>query len=390
MEKNILYLSNMCSRKEYSNIFKKDIGKSVSWQGVKFNRLFAEGLVANDCRVEVLSSRPINRNISKSIVYKSKKDEENGVCFNYLNFINFRFLRPISLYLNAKSFIKKWVRENNDLIVCDILNFTLLKAAIKSKRNAKLVGIITDLPEILEGKQTAKIRAWNKMIGSCDYFVVLAEPMIEKLGIKGKPYVVIEGFCDKTMEAFDNRLEDKDKNNVIMYSGSIHKKYGISNLVESFLKLNVKSSELHIYGDGDWRDSLQCLCKTHKNIKYFGVKDNLDVVKAQTKAMLLVNPRPIDEAYVKYSFPSKNMEYLASGTPMLTTKLPSMPTEYYRHCFVVDNNDIDTLKLKLEQILKMKKENLHLFGIKAKNWALKNKNNISMTKKILDMVNTNE
>ncbi len=380
----------MCSRKEYSNIFKKDIGKSVSWQSVKFNRLFAEGLVANDCRVEVLSSRPINRNISKTFVYKSKKDEENGVRFNYLSFINFKFLRPLSLYLNAKRFIKKWVRDNNDLIVCDILNFTLLKTAIKCRKNAKLVGIITDLPEILEGKQSAKVKTWNKMIRACDYFVVLAEPMIEKLGIKDKPYVVIEGFCDKMMESSDNRLEDKDKNNVIMYSGSIHKKYGISNLVDAFLALNVKNSELHIYGDGDWKENLQRLCKTHNNIKYFGVKDNLDVVKAQTKAILLVNPRPIDEEYVKYSFPSKNMEYLASGTPMLTTKLPSMPSEYNKHCFVVDNNDVDTLKIKLEEILKMGKENLHLFGIKAKNWALKNKNNISMTKKILDMVNTNE
>lgn len=390
MENNILYLSNMCSRKEYANIFQKDMGKSVSWQGIKFNRLLAEGLVGNSCGVDVLSSRPINRNISKSLVFKFKKDEENGVQFNYLNFINFKILRPITLYLNAKRFIKKWAKNNDGFVLCDVLNFSLLKAVTKCKKHIKLVGIITDLPEILEGKVNAKIKNWNKMISMCDFFVVLAEPMIEKLGIRNKPYVVLEGFCDKSMESFDNDLANKDRKKVIMYSGSIHKKYGISNLVDAFLELNKNDTELHIYGDGDWRENLQNLCDEHKNIKYFGVRDNAEVVKAQIKATLLVNPRPIDEEYVKYSFPSKNMEYLASGTPMLTTKLPSMPKEYYKHCFVVDNNDINTLKLKLEEILKIDKEKLHSFGVQAKNWALKNKNNVSMTKEILKMVDKNE
>ena len=36
------------------------------------------------------------------------------------------------------------------------------------------------------------------------------------------------------------------------------------------------------------------------------------IVKEEKKSTLLVNPRFTNEEYTKYSFPSKNMEYMAS------------------------------------------------------------------------------
>lgn len=392
MANKFLYLSNVCSKKEYDNIFNGNTKKSIAWQSMKFNRLFAEGLQKNGCSVDVLSSRPINRVISKELFYKQKNDCENGVNFNYLGFINFKILRQISLYFNASKSISRWQKTNKDgTIVCDILNYSLLKSAIRKKKKNKVIGIITDLPEILEGRLSFKIRQWNKLIKKCDGFVVLAKPMVDRLQLTKKPCVVIEGFCDIDMLDTLNKLECKYEKRVVLYSGCIHKKYGIKNLVDAFSMLNQEDIELHIYGSGDWQEGLEECCKSNKKIKYFGVKSNEEVVNAQMKSTLLVNPRPVDEEYVKYSFPSKNMEYIASGTPMLTTNLPSMPIEYKEHCFVVENNDIDLLKNKMEEILKIDKVQLYKFGCDAKKWALENKNNKVMAKKFLEeLLETNE
>jgi glycosyltransferase involved in cell wall biosynthesis len=88
-------------------------------------------------------------------------------------------------------------------------------------------------------------------------------------------------------------------------------------LVHAFIDANVGNSELHLYGDGDFADELEEIARNNERIKYFGVKPNDYVVAEQLKVILLVNPRPTNEEYTRYSFPSKNMEYMVSGTPVL-------------------------------------------------------------------------
>ena len=45
-------------------------------------------------------------------------------------------------------------------------------------------------------------------------------------------------------------------------------------------------------------------------------------------ADLLVSPRLPDDFTTRYTFPSKVLEYITSGTPVLSNKLPGIPVEY--------------------------------------------------------------
>ena len=53
---------------------------------------------------------------------------------------------------------------------------------------------------------------------------------------------------------------------------------------------------------------------------------------------VLVNPRPNNEEYTKYSFPSKDIEYLSSGKPTVAFLLDGMPKCYQDFLYVVDPN----------------------------------------------------
>jgi len=46
-----------------------------------------------------------------------------------------------------------------------------------------------------------------------------------------------------------------------------------------------------------------------------------------TTSHLLLHPRPVNSPVTLYSFPSKLIEYLASGTPVLSTRLKSIPID---------------------------------------------------------------
>ena len=131
---------------------------------------------------------------------------------------------------------------------------------------------------------------------------------------------------------------------------------------------------------------LEEIIKEHSNIKYLGVVPNSEVVNAELKATLLINPRPTGEDYTKYSFPSKNMEYMASGTPVLTTRLPGMPLDHVEYVYLIEEETAVGIASMLSEILTQSEEELFEKGKEAKRFILEKKNNVSQAKKLLDML----
>ena len=211
--------------------------------------------------------------------------------------------------------------------------------------------------------------------------------MNQVINLKQKPYLVIEGQVDLAMEMQKNDLAEKRFPRICMYAGGIQRIYGVPELVEAFIKVDIPDAELHIYGDGDYANELTNICLTHNKVKYFGTRLNSEIVKAEIEASLLINPRPTHELYTKYSFPSKNMEYMASGTPVLTTRLPGMPKEYEEFVYLINDETIDGIGEALVSVLSDSREVLHQKGRGAKAFVMRTKNNMIQAKKIIDMVN---
>jgi glycosyltransferase involved in cell wall biosynthesis len=139
-----------------------------------------------------------------------------------------------------------------------------------------------------------------------------------------------------------------------------------------------------LYGVGDFEDELKSICRLWKNVKYFGSLPNDYIVKEQIKSTLLTNPRPTHDEYTKYSFPSKIMEYMASGTPTLTTRLPGIPSEYYEHMYLIEDESTIGITKCLKALLLKDTSELHLKGSRAKQFVLTFKNNLLQAKKIIN------
>jgi len=89
---------------------------------------------------------------------------------------------------------------------------------------------------------------------------------------------------------------------------------------------------------------------------------------------------------VKYSFPSKTMEYMASGTPVLTTVLPGMPKEYHPYVFLLEDETADGIADMLTKVLAHSDEELFQKGNEARTFVLEQKNNVIQARKILEML----
>ena len=150
---------------------------------------------------------------------------------------------------------------------------------------------------------------------------------------------------------------------------------------------NLPNAQLHIYGPGDYVKELQQIAAEDSRVFYGGMLLNTEIVDKEQEATLLVNPRPTHEEFVKYSFPSKTMEYMASGTPVLTTVLPGMPREYHPYVYLMWEETPEGAAKMLTQVLSQSDEDLFRKGMEARSFILDKKNNVIQAKKILDMLN---
>ena len=398
----ILYCSTLCSGKMLEYLFSTSLKKPLlSIQ--KFHRLFVEGLVINASDVTILSSVPISRKNHRKIWWFGNTERQKNLKYIYLPFINFPFIRQF--FIAVLSFIRTllWClnsERGKSIIICDVLNVSISMASLVAAKicRFKTCAIVTDVPGLISQKRRSadinsmeniSMRFNSKFIHSYDFYIILTEQMNEVINIYNKPYIVMEGLVDYKMAETENLLSKKSEVRILIYSGGIYEKYGIKNLIEAFIKLEGQDLRLHLYGSGEMETDMPYYINLDPRIEYYGVVPNEVVVKKQIEATLLINPRPSNQEFTRYSFPSKNMEYMVSGTPILTTHLPGMPGEYLDYVYVFKDETVNGMHSELKSLLSRSGSELHDFGCKAKQFVLDKKNNIVQAQRLIKMLNEN-
>ena len=372
----IIYVSSVMSRKKNTEIMNS--AKKKPLQSIqKYNRLLCEGLVESGADVKTISAIPMSKDISDKKIWICKKEQEKGVTFSYLPFINMKIFRQLSLFFSIVIFLIKEIysREKPDYVICDILNTTISSVSLVLCKltGTKVIGLVTDLPsEIGEGSVSNKLNQYFE--NKYDGYILLTKQMNEVLNSKNRPWLVIEGICEK-----HPKFNGKKKDNICVYTGGLYEKYGIKMLIDAFVELN-GNLELHLYGDGDLVEYINKL--NNDRIKYYGVIENDQIVRIQQEANLLINPRPSVDQYTMYSFPSKNMEYMASGTPVLTTNLPGIPNEYNQYTYILQDESEKGILGKLKQIFSTPINELVDFGNRAQEFVTKEKDKSTQGKKL--------
>ena len=380
----IVYAVTTCSDRVYRQLF-SDVKVKPAFQSQKYHRLLIEGLAAHT-QVDVIANAPVNRsNLTKSFV-RLPAETEGGARYHYIPAIR----NPVAklLFVAAGTFFKTLFSAGKDsVVVVDCLNrttafFALLAAKLRGRRCA---GIITDLPDMLGGGSFSKKMA-NFVIRHCTDYVLLTEAMNDYIRNPGKPYVILEGHSDISMKEKQPSMDKKQPVRTVFYAGGVSRQYGLADLAEGFLRSDLPNTRLEIYGPGDYVKELQSIAEKDARVFYGGMLLNTEIVAKEQEATLLVNPRPTHEEFVKYSFPSKTMEYMASGTPVLTTLLPGMPKEYYPYVYFIDEESADGIAAALKAVLEHTDEALFRKGQEARDFVLDGRNNVVQAKKLLQML----
>ena len=380
----IVYSVTTCSDRVYRQLF-SEVKTKPAFQAQKYHRLLIEGLAAHT-QVDVIANAPVNRSNLDKAFLRLPEETEGGARYHYIPAIRNPIVKL--LFVAAGTFFKTLMAAGKDsAVVVDCLNrttafFALLAAKLRGRR---CVGIITDLPDMLGGGSFSRKMA-NFVIRHCTDYVLLTEAMNDYIRNPGKPYVILEGHADISMKKKLPSMDKKQPVRTVFYAGGVSRQYGLADLAEGFLQADLPNTRLEIYGPGDYVKELQSIAEKDPRVFYGGMLLNAEIVAKEQGATLLVNPRPTHEEFVKYSFPSKTMEYMASGTPVLTTRLPGMPKEYYPYVYFIEEESADGIAAALKAVLEHTDEELFRKGQEARDFVLNGRNNVVQAKKLLQML----
>ena len=394
----IIYLSPLISKTVLDYIFRTSNSKpSLAVQ--KFHYLITRGLSEQEveCQIEALSLISIERSSHKKRFWLIPSERDNNIHYHYIPMLNLPILKSISILINSffqLSLLLLSNRRQELVIICDVLYLPLSIAIFISSYIFKVrkIAILTDVPGIMRAfynrtKLTNKIynKLFNFTLSKFDSYVFLTHEMNKMINKDNKPYTIMEGLVDSSMVKYNHILNKKNSDRIILYAGGLFEEYGIKKLIESFRLLDGENLRLHIYGSGLMVKDMFYYASLDPRIVYQGIFPNEVIVGKEMEATLLVNPRPSNAEFTKFSFPSKNLEYMVSGTPLVTTPLPGMPKEYYKYVYLFDDETVQGFAATLKRLTSLCDQELFEMGTIAREFVLKNKNNIIQGKKILDL-----
>lgn len=394
----ILLLGSLISSEQMEQL-NSNSKEKASVAPVNYETMLAKGLVENGAEVEALSVPAVAaypHSIYKRF-YSKQEIIENKIKVQWVPFINIQGLKQYSIKRSVEKRLKQWLIENQSVKDKTVLMYSIYPPytepaiSLCEKYGCHLCAVIADLPEYMYSWKNLKgIRGWyskrlsKKMLslqGKCDSYVLFTEPMAEKMEIKDKPYMVSEGFCDAGI--FDDIPKQKKyEKKTVVYGGNLSRLYGIRNLVKGFMQTDL-DAELHLYGVGGESEFIKESAKKDGRIKYFGRVDRKTLLVALKRAHLLVVNKPTEDDYSNYSFSSKILEYMASGTPLLTTKVGGMPEEYQKYVFFIEDETVEGISKAITEALSNSEEALCEQGLKAMQFVNNEKNYVRMTEAIL-------
>ena len=379
--KKIIYISDGISNKKY-NAFSISTHSFPKQQMQRYNKTFLIGLSSVEgIKTEALSCIPFP---AHRLIDSIKSEKESNCEYHYIPSSSNVLLR---LLLNLFcAFFYVLTAPKGTQIIIDVLNISINKGAIYASkiRKFRICGLVTDIPEYLNTSDKIK-KHMNNNICSCDSYILLSKKMSSAINPCNKPFLVIEGQIDDSNMQLISRSE-KSTHKSCIYAGSLDKANGIDYLIEGFLRAHISDCTLEIYGAGNYSNIIKEIASKHSNIIYGGQIKNEELLPKLRKATLLINPRPTNQLFSMYSFPSKNMEYMASGTALLTTHIPSMPDEYLPYIFVLKDETAEGLEKMLRYIFSKPGEELYEMGKSAQNFVFSNKTGKIQAKKIVDFL----
>ncbi len=385
----LLYVSTTLPKEEVERLREKqfDFSSNAIMPISVFHGNILAGMADIYDEVTALSGVPISHKNFKIFRYPTKKLTAGKVRFQIGGFFNLPLIKQLTTVCKTYFGILHWTRANKDHHLHIIIDGTYFLGIIalwlaSKTRKINTAAIIVDYYPFMDPTLNGKSqRLYYKFLSAVDRFVFVTDHLQKIINRDQKPYMIMEGLV-----AYQKAVPAPCPiEKVCLYAGGLHELYGVKNLVDAFHQTALPYA-LHLYGNGDLLDYIKQLQQKDPRIEYKGIVDHDQLLELERSAKLLINPRPVyGKLDTRFNFPSKLMEFMQSGRPVVTTKLLGIPADYSDKMFFFEEDSVEAIKQKIEEILSMDEAQLAAFGQTAADYVNKEKNNVATAQRIYNL-----
>lgn len=267
------------------------------------------------------------------------------------------------------------------------LPFMKAASAFKASHgNSRYKLIVPDLPLNMDTstllRKKLKQVDWRNIqlqMKDVDGYILYTRQMADYLQISEEKYMVCEGIAN--IDLLEMPLPDvswRQGRKRLIYAGNLDSKYRIENLVRAFGLVDDSNALLEIYGKGSGEDAVRAACSETDNAHFCGYRANDEIISLMRGSTFVVNPRPVDLDCAEYSCPSKTLEAMACGVPMLTTQLPGIPEIYLDNLLILDDSSISAMAHSLSEALRLNQSQIAEIGLRARETVEKRSRDLTV------------
>lgn len=371
---------------------------------------YCKGFLYNGIHPVVLCFRPTES--YKKVFNCSPAGNLNGIIFSYpggttirvASFWGRKWNDIFALFSTFRLLLKE-LCKNNVLFFIFYGNhiFTeLLYILLTRLFHIKIFKEESENPNIyFSGRKSlvAQLSRWffvNKFYRYYNGVLVMTHPLrdffLEK-GISEKKILVVPQTVDyERFEVKDYNTTNSLPYDYIAYAGSLNQpKDGVFTLLESFSEISGRFSKIHliIAGEGTQKEVKELLfliskLKLSEKIHYIGRISSAEIPNFFCRAKLLVSCRP-QSIQSDYGFPTKVVEYLACGIPVVTTTHGELVfyLEDRVNAFIANKADPNIIASKMLEVLQDYDFAMKV-ALKGKDLVREKFSFIKQTQKIID------
>lgn len=370
---HVLFIGGRFEERCYPEVIQKT-KTLVDDAGNTFQCRLINGLQTQDLQLTELSAPLIGPwpNTYRDVFFRGFEAvaNEGEREIHYVHFNNIWGYRNLSRARALKREVDKFLRQSDDqekMIIVYLPHTPYLEAAVYAQKKDPSIHIhmvVTDLPQFMNHnhKQALlyrffkKIDLWHfsRLNAYVNSYMLLTEPMAGMLKVGKRPFIVVEGVADEVKKA----PVKSERGKTIAYAGRLYEAYGVRKLLEAFAQISDPEARLILCGGGELREYVLEQCRKDSRILYHGIVPADKSREILQEADVLVNPRENDEEYTKYSFPSKNIEYLLTGNAVVAYMLDGVPKIYETFFEVPKDDSVEALRDAIERAIRLSGEEL--------------------------------
>jgi glycosyltransferase involved in cell wall biosynthesis len=340
---------------------------AFSRAGQIYQRELLQGLLRAGIQVsEIVSIMPTPSYAKSDRLWVSGSKEEiiKGVETKLVPFLNVTPVKQIMVGVGTTLELLRWGWRNKRVRNRVVYTYNLtVPPGLFTLIAAKLIGAkaVVSLCDIdVPGHTVPNQLGWRlnflvqrKLIPLFDGHVVAADAIARDF-LPGRCYLRLDGGMSSEFLATLNETErthaSDDTHFAIGFAGRVDETNGIPTLLKAFSLLEERHFRLFIAGTGPLEEQVKKAAQNDPRINFWGFCSVSEVIKLYAASDVLVNMRITQQRKTEYFFPSKLLEYLASGVPVITTCTGHAEAEFGEFVYLLRDETAEDLAALIRKV----------------------------------------